>query len=91
MAKSISEILSWIIFSLLLVLTGMNFVAVNYQSIYSNIFSIVLIYLAIGSFVMRHRQVSPPSSKKLTEGKLDLEWGFNHLYWSFWWPAYLKK
>jgi len=90
-AKSMSEILSWILFCVLLSFLSYFFVMVDYQGIYSGIFTVVLIYLAVGSVIMRHKRISPPATKKIAAGKPDIEWGFVHLYWSAWWPIYLKR
>jgi hypothetical protein len=90
-AKSKSEIISWIIFSTILVLFGSNFIPLDYQSLYSNFFSVVLIYSAIGSFVMQNKKIEPPPTEKINECKIDLNWGFSRLYWTVWWPMYLDK
>ncbi|NOT81550.1 MAG: hypothetical protein HOP01_02320 [Gallionella sp.] len=50
----------------------------------------LIIYLTVGNVVMLAIGVFPASSQKILAGRVDVEWGLRNLYWTCWWPWYLK-
>ncbi|MEQ1526138.1 MAG: hypothetical protein ABL911_05265 [Gallionella sp.] len=46
--------------------------------------------MTVGNVVMLAIGVFPASSQKILAGRVDVEWGLRNLYWTCWWPWYLK-
>jgi len=87
-AKFVSNITIWLIMSIGLILIEFLIEDVN-QTLYPCLASLLLIYLAIGDFVMQHKGINPLPSTAIRQSKLDSKWALKHLYWSCWWPMYL--
>lgn len=87
-ARDKSEILAWIGFCLAIYLVGI-LIGEAFENVFSVASSAALIYMTIGAMVMKNKKVMPGSTQKIRKGEIDLLWGFQHLYWTCWWPRYL--
>ena len=89
-AQFTSKILVWVAFCVTLIYVMYMIKNVD-ETPYPYIASILLAYLGVGDLIMMSKAIFPRSSRKMLKGNFDLHWGIKHLYWSFWWPLYLKS
>ena len=84
-----SKLTVWIAFCVCLIEWGFWIENVEETS-YFPIVCFLLIYLTVGDVVMLAIGVLPAPSQKIIAGKVDVKWGLRNLYWTCWWPFYLK-
>ncbi|MEQ1525994.1 MAG: hypothetical protein ABL911_04525 [Gallionella sp.] len=84
-----SKLTVWIAFCLCLLEWGFWIENVE-ESSYSSVVCFLIIYLTVGNVVMLAIGVFPASSQKILAGRVDVKWGLRNLYWTCWWPWYLK-
>lgn len=88
-ARDLSDFLSNIILGGVLILIGFQIPDVK-NTLYAEIIGGLFIYSAIGSLIMRAKNIYPNASARIVAGRVDIYWGFLVQYWSLWWPAYLS-
>lgn len=89
-ARDISEMMAWFIFGGSIIAIGFLIDEVD-DTIYPPIAVIAMAYVGAGDFIMALKEVHPKLSNQIKNGKIDIDWGFKYLYWSCWWPLYVKN
>ncbi len=81
---------AWALLSTAVIICGYSIDDVD-NTPYPWVCCLLAVSVGIGDLIALSKSIYPKLTRRMLRGKVDVNWGFKYLYWTLWWPLYLKK